>query len=195
MNDSHNIQRDTPLRRFNTVVWGLALFGVFGLASVIAYWSIDRCQTAYALNSEERIKVVKDVNETQAKLLAQKETDKGIIHSLKVKQKRTEKFAPGTPSYEKANAVPVPTDGASLDGQKVFMAKTCFTCHGNDGKSPIAPIYPVISGKEADYLAQKMKDIKSGKHVTALTPLMLSFISVCSDEEIEAMSQWLSTVQ
>lgn len=195
MNDSQNIQRDTPLRRFTTFVWGIALFGVFGIASLIAYWSIDNSQNAYALAAEERGKVTKEVEEAQAALIAAKTADPKIIPALNQKPKRTKNFVPGTPSHEKANAVPVPVEGASLDGQKVFLSKGCIACHGVDGKTSIDPRYPILAGvgKDAAYLSKKMQDIKSGEYATELTPLMQGFIAACSDEEIEAMSEWLAT--
>lgn len=204
MNDSQNIQRDTPLRRCSTFVWGMALFSVFGLASVLAYWSIGNSQTAYSIAAEERGKVTKEVAETQAGLIAAKTADQKIIPALNLKPKRTKVLVPGTPAHDKANAVPATpvnpanpaaTEGASLNGQKIFRAKSCQSCHGDDGKSPIAPIYPVIAGKEASYLTAKMLDIKSEKYVTDLTPLMLTTISTCSEAEIKAMSEWLSTVK
>lgn len=215
MNDSQNIQRDTPLRRFNTFVWGMALFGVFGLASVIAYWMIGTPQTAYSLVGEERQKVTKEVVEAQNAIIASKKMSPKVISALSAGEKKTEAFVPGTPSYDRANAVPAPVkkedekddsneaetdngnESAQLNGEKIFQMKGCAGCHGSQGKTPLDPSYPVLAGvgKDAAYLSQKMQDIKSGKYTTDQTILMKGFILACSDNEINAMSQWLATVK
>ncbi len=49
-----------------------------------------------------------------------------------------------------------------LDGEALFNQRTCFTCHGKDGKTPILPAYPLIAGQNEEYILQQLKDIKSG---------------------------------
>ena len=183
------------MRRFTTFVWGMAIFGIFGLMSVIAYMMIGSPKTAENLVSEQRLKVIKEAEATQQDLLAKNKVDLKLTPELKAKPKKTKMFVPGTPSHDKASASPVASSG--LDGQKIFTAKGCATCHGPMGNKPLIPLYPVLSGvgKGATYLADKMRDIKSGKYTTALTPQMKPMIDQCNDEEIDAMSQWLSTVK
>ena len=50
----------------------------------------------------------------------------------------------------------------AADGAELYKTKTCYTCHGKDGKTPIMPNYPKIAGQNAEYSLQQMKDIKSG---------------------------------
>ena len=209
MNDSLNQQRDTPLKRFNAFIVGIALFGIFGVVSVLAYWFVDMSDPLYSMKSADRLSVKAQVDLAQEELLSDKEIDEKTMQvqpakvfekltpELNAKPKASGKFVPGTKSFEEANAVPVPVAGESLDGAKVFKAKSCNTCHGDDGKSSISPMYPMLAGqgKTAEYLAQKMRDIKSETYVSPLTPMMLAFIQQCSEEEIEAMSKWLGSTE
>lgn len=205
MNDSLNPQRDTPLRRFNTFVWGMALFGIFGIASVIAYcWIGSPQDSVYEITSSKRLEIKRDIDAAQEELLTGKEIDEKtkqvapedlfekLAPELHKGPKKTKVLVPGLPTEGSTSSAPVTSN---LDGSKLFVAKACQTCHGAEGKAPIAPIYPVLAGKEASYLNQKMLDIKNEKYVTALTPQMLGMIKMCSDEEILAISQWLASVK
>ena len=82
--------------------------------------------------------------------------------------------------------------GDPIEGGKLFLSKNCATCHGKDGNTPLAPIYPKLGGKEASYLSQRMKDIKSGAYTTPLTPQMMPFIGQVSEEEIDDIAAWLA---
>lgn len=67
-------QRDTPLRRFNTFWWGLALFVVFGIA-IFVIKSIFQSGEMYNADDElgkERIVKREQVEAAQAELLAYK---------------------------------------------------------------------------------------------------------------------------
>ena len=176
--------RDTPLRRFNTFWWGLAYFGLFGLVSVVVVSWTSKSPSAAELIAEERQEIIDRVNVKQAEILASKVVD-------------SEKTAAALKKSPSASAVPLPTAvvadiGDPVKGKELYKSKTCFTCHGADGNSPIAPMFPKLGGKEAAYLSKKMKDIKSGAYTTALTPQMMPFIAQVSDEEIDHISAWLA---
>ena len=83
---------------------------------------------------------------------------------------------------------------AALDGAELYQKKTCFSCHGKDAKTPILPIYPKLAGQNAGYAAQQMKDIKSGARANGQTAAMKGVMHLVSDEEIDAIAQWLSTL-
>ena len=82
----------------------------------------------------------------------------------------------------------------ALDGAELYQKKTCFACHGKDAKSPILPIYPKLAGQNAGYAAQQMKDIKSGARANGQAAAMKGVMHLVSDEEIDAIAQWLSTL-
>ena len=79
-------------------------------------------------------------------------------------------------------------------GEELYMKKTCFSCHGKDAKTPILPTYPKIAGQNAAYAAQQMKDIKSGARANGMSAAMKGVMHLVSDEEIDAIAQWLSTL-
>ena len=83
---------------------------------------------------------------------------------------------------------------SALDGQQLYMTKTCFSCHGKDAKTPIMPLYPKLAGQNAAYTAQQMKDIKSGARANGMSAAMKGVMHLVNDEEIDAIAQWLSTL-
>ena len=83
---------------------------------------------------------------------------------------------------------------AALDGAELYMKKTCFSCHGKDAKTTILPMYPKLAGQNAAYAVQQMKDIKSGARANGMSAAMKGVMHLVSDEEIEAIAQWLATL-
>jgi cytochrome c len=82
----------------------------------------------------------------------------------------------------------------ALDGATLYQKKTCFACHGKDAKTPIMPGYPKLAGQNAAYAAQQMRDIKSGARNNALTAAMKGVMHLVTDEEIQAIADWLATL-
>lgn len=82
----------------------------------------------------------------------------------------------------------------ALDGAQLYQTKTCFSCHGKDAKTPIMPTYPKLAGQNAAYAAQQMKDIKSGARANGMTAAMKGVMHLVSDEEIDAIAEWLATL-
>jgi len=78
-------------------------------------------------------------------------------------------------------------------GAAAFMGKGCIACHGADAKTPLMPIYPNLSGQNKDYIANQMKDIKSGARNNGQTALMKGIMAGVTDDEIKVISEWLST--
>jgi len=83
---------------------------------------------------------------------------------------------------------------ADLDGAKLFTEKTCHSCHGKDASSPVVAGYPSIAGQAKEYLVQQIKDIKSGKRNNGQTAAMKGVMHLVSDEEIDAIASYLSTL-
>ena len=84
--------------------------------------------------------------------------------------------------------------GSNAGGAELYKTKTCFTCHGADANSPIMPVYPKLAGQNAVYLTNQMKDIKSGAREHGQTIVMKGIMANVSDEEIQAIAEWLSTL-
>lgn len=85
-----------------------------------------------------------------------------------------------------------PPPGRRSDGSRLFRRKTCFTCHGRDGKTPIMPEYPNIAGQNLEYLMQQIRDIKSGERNNGMTEAMKSVMFLVTDEEIEIVANYIS---
>ena len=82
---------------------------------------------------------------------------------------------------------------AGLDGAQLFQTKVCFSCHGADGRTPIMPIYPKVSGQHADYTYNQLRDIKSGARSAGQAAVMMGIMANVSDEEMRAIAEWLAT--
>ena len=83
----------------------------------------------------------------------------------------------------------------ALDGTELYKTKTCSTCHGKDGKSPILPAYPKIAGQNETYTLQQLKDIKSGTRANGMSAAMKGIMHLVSDEEMVALAKYISTMQ
>ncbi len=82
---------------------------------------------------------------------------------------------------------------AAADGAKLYKDKTCFSCHGQDAKTPIMPTYPKLAGQNADYAYNQMMDIKSGARNNGQTAAMKGIMAMVSEEEAKAIADWLSS--
>ena len=82
----------------------------------------------------------------------------------------------------------------SADGEKLYQTKTCSTCHGKDGKSPIMPMYPKIAGQNQAYTLQQLADIKSGARSNGQSAAMKGVMHLVSEEEMQALSEYIATM-
>ena len=82
----------------------------------------------------------------------------------------------------------------SADGEKLYQTKTCSTCHGKDGKSPIMAMYPKIAGQNQAYTLQQMQDIKSGVRSNGQSAAMKGVMGLVSDDEMKSLSEYIATM-
>jgi cytochrome c len=87
-----------------------------------------------------------------------------------------------------------PITAMAADGAALYKTKTCSACHGKDAKTPIMPNYPKIAGQNAAYTMQQMKDIKSGARNNGQTASMKGIMHLVTDEEMQALSDYLATL-
>jgi cytochrome c len=88
-----------------------------------------------------------------------------------------------------------PAAALSADGEKLYQTKTCFTCHGKDGKTPIMPMYPKIAGQNQAYTLQQLKDIKSGARSNGQSAAMKGVMGLVSDDEMKSLSEYIATMK
>jgi cytochrome c len=82
---------------------------------------------------------------------------------------------------------------AAQDGAELYKTKTCFSCHGEDAKTPILPAYPKLAGQNADYLVVQMKEIKSGARKNGQSAAMAGIMLNVNEEEMQIIASWLAT--
>ncbi len=92
---------------------------------------------------------------------------------------------------------PAPTAGADpeSEGAKLFSQKTCATCHGLDGKTPVLSDYPYIAGHSAAYALRQMQDIKSGARSNGQTLAMKGVMHLVDDEQMQILADYISTME
>lgn len=86
------------------------------------------------------------------------------------------------------------TPAIAADGATLYQTKTCFTCHGKDGNTPIMDAYPKIAGQNAAYSLQQMKDIKSGTRANGMSAAMKGVMHLVSDDEMKALADYIATM-
>lgn len=71
---------------------------------------------------------------------------------------------PSAAADPKAAATGSPARGKQLaSGESERVMAACSSCHGEDGREPTVPMYPVLAGQYADYLYQSLKQYKNGE--------------------------------
>jgi cytochrome c553 len=78
------------------------------------------------------------------------------------------------------------------EGAQLFQSKTCITCHGSDGQTPLLPNYPMIAGQGQIYSTQQMLDIKSGARANGQSAAMAAIMATVSDEEINILADYIA---
>ena len=89
----------------------------------------------------------------------------------------------------------VASPALAADGAKLFQDKTCWSCHGKDGKKTILPDYPKIAGQNVKYVERQMLDIKSGARANGNSAAMKGVMELVSEEEIKAIADYVSKMK
>lgn len=84
---------------------------------------------------------------------------------------------------------------AAPDGAALYQEKTCWSCHGKDGKKTLTPAFPKVAGQNAAYAEQQMKDIKSGARANGQSAAMKGVMELVNDAEIKALADYLSKLK
>lgn len=96
---------------------------------------------------------------------------------------------------------PLFADEAKTNGAELFNYHGCINCHGAEARNPVSKVVPNLAGKPADELYQQAKKILGGGGSTEEAKIMhAAFYSPAqcdappTDEEIQAITVWLSTL-
>lgn len=68
-------------------------------------------------------------------------------------------------------------------------AAACAACHGANGDAA-TDMYPKLAGQYASYMAQSLKDYRSGDRKN---PIMSGFAGSLNSEQIEALAAWFAS--
>lgn len=70
----------------------------------------------------------------------------------------------------------------------------CVNCHGERGrgKAPNVAVFPVIGGQHRDYIIKELKDFREGTRSNDPAGMMSDIAKRLTDEEIQALANYLS---
>jgi cytochrome c len=85
------------------------------------------------------------------------------------------------------------TSSAFADGEALYTAKMCMTCHGAEGKAPIMATYPKLAGQNAAYCESQVKDIRDDKRTNGMTMAMKPMVAAVTDAEITEICAYLAS--
>ncbi|HJT97033.1 MAG TPA: c-type cytochrome [Rhodanobacteraceae bacterium] len=111
-------------------------------------------------------------------------------------------FASLPPQAKASGAAPTGR-GAAIwrEGDPAHGTPPCQGCHGADGKGhPWANekagyrTYPVLRGQHADYVVQRLKDFRDGKHVLSSSDRVMTPVArTLDDDAIAAVAAWIES--
>jgi cytochrome c553 len=114
----------------------------------------------------------------------------------RIDQKEIEKIAAWLaklePAKPRAPEKPVPVERIE-QGRDVYKRANCISCHGPDGRKPMKT-YPIIAGQKRAYIVAQMQDLKSKAREHGKTKLMYPFVQRRTDDQIEAIADYLSQI-
>jgi cytochrome c553 len=78
--------------------------------------------------------------------------------------------------------------GDIASGEAAYNGKGCSGCHGEAGRSQI-PTYPTLAGKEAAYLVNNLRKLRSGERES---PVMQPMAAGLTDADIANLAAYLA---
>lgn len=82
-----------------------------------------------------------------------------------------------------------PVQSADLEAGKALY-QTCITCHGPAGQGQA--IFPALTGKDIEYLIDKLTRYRAGEQVGPHTALMAPHASALSDDDIANVAAFIA---
>ena len=90
-------------------------------------------------------------------------------------------------------ATPAPAGAQPDAGARLYHERGCVLCHGPEGREPAKDSYPVLAGQRRAYLAQQLRDLRSGLRSNGRAAVMREFVERLDDAHIDALARWLSS--
>ena len=67
--------------------------------------------------------------------------------------------------------------------------QSCAACHGENGDKPLLPEYPMLAGQYPDYIAQALRQYKSGLRTNAIMAQQVDLLEL-SDDDMVRLGQY-----
>lgn len=81
-------------------------------------------------------------------------------------------------------------DDLDLAAAESKFEEVCANCHGPTGKGMAS--FPKLAGRDADYLASRLKQYRAGEQVGPNTPLMKPHAADLTDSDIESLATYIA---
>lgn len=174
----------------------MACHGIKGARPVLSYPALAGQNEKYLLNQLKDIKAGKRVGSVDP--ATGSPFVKGMVDVMHLVNEEdlvnvSKYLASLTPGKPKP-IDPAPAPDLLEAGAKAYKSLGCTACHGKEGTKPSNKAYPVISGLNSEYLARQMTEMRDKTRVNGQSKLMFGVISKASDEDIKAVSVWLSQI-
>ncbi|MGR8948356.1 MAG: c-type cytochrome [Gammaproteobacteria bacterium] len=80
-------------------------------------------------------------------------------------------------------------DGEEMSFTFEEKLQSCAACHGENGDKPLAPEYPILAGQHPDYIAQALRQYKSGRRTN---PIMMQQVELLelTDADMVRLGQY-----
>ncbi|WP_409440379.1 c-type cytochrome [Psychromonas sp. GE-S-Ul-11] len=90
-------------------------------------------------------------------------------------------------------AFPLSTFAGDIEAGKAKSA-TCAACHGANGISNV-PVYPNLQGQHEGYLVSALNAYKAGQRQGGLSAVMVPQATSLSDQDIEDLAAYYSSLK
>ena len=67
--------------------------------------------------------------------------------------------------------------------------QSCAACHGENGDKPLAPEYPILAGQYPDYIAQALRQYKSGRRTNPIMAQQVELLEL-SDADMVRLGEY-----
>lgn len=87
-----------------------------------------------------------------------------------------------------------PGESLYRGGNPASGVPACMACHGPGGAGNPGAAYPALRGQHAEYTAKSLRDYASGARAKGSAAIMQTIAAKLTDEEIEAVSAYVSAL-
>lgn len=91
---------------------------------------------------------------------------------------------------------------ANAQGKKLYLGgnaemevTACVACHGINGKGMSSAGFPALASQNAEYLKSQLEKFRNGSRNNDLNAMMQGVAANLTDEEIAALSQYMSSLK